>query len=437
MQVWTGKRTIVGGRTVNPVREQPESMTRTTVFLMLANVLRNISLLLVLLFLAQLTEPEVVGNYALALAITTPVFAFAQFGLRGVFLTLRAQVRLSSYAIVQTIGVLSATALSLAIVCIVDPPLASTVLLVSFFKGADAYCDLFAAPLQQHGRSDLVFWGFLTSALAGGSAVGALLAATENLDIALAGMALVSVLVTVFLFAIPAIRIVAQVKNNEKQVGAVRVIFAAGLPTGLSLSVLALIPTMPQYVLAWSVGSIAVGYFVVVLYTYMTAELFTGALVQSWLPHARDHFETQVRRRGDFLRWVIGHIVKWTALFLPITGAGFLGAMWVYPILFPDYPLSFDLILPLTLTILLLPALYFTSAAMSVRNLYSHSLTVGAVAVTASVAASLLLIPVFGVPGALWATFAGVAGRTGTAITIVVLAELRTDGPRDAQEIRN
>ena len=71
-------------------------------------------------------------------------------------------------------------------------------------------------------------------------------------------------------------------------------------------------------------------------------------------------------------------------------------------------------------TILLLPLLHFGGTAISVLNLYAHGITLSLVAAGASVLGCLVLVPGYGLPGALRATaFAYLAPAFATVWVLV------------------
>lgn len=107
-----------------------KTWARDTGWLLGANVSKTAGLLLFLVVLARLTNTEIVGEYALALAITAPVFVFAQFGLKGIFLTHKVVFPFGTYLWVQLIG---ATAATLVSVCIGLPADSCQDARVSFF----------------------------------------------------------------------------------------------------------------------------------------------------------------------------------------------------------------------------------------------------------------------------------------------------------------
>lgn len=416
-----------GGRK-RSMSSQESSWARTTTWLVAANVLRNVGLLVILLVLARLTDPDTVGHYALALALTTPLFAFAQLGLRNVYLTVRTIHRFSSYLRVQLIAIALALVASVAVALVAAPRIVIVVALVAVIKSVDVLSDLFAAPLQRFHRAGSVFVGFLATAVIGSLVVSAVLAATRSLEAALAALAVANVVVGLVGLGLPARSTLARHADSEAYVHTVGadhvVILRVGVMTGVSAVMLALVPTLPQYFLAGLRGPDAVGYFAVVAYLLAIADIFTGTLSQAWIPHSRRAFEAEGRSRGEFLRTVSRTIARWVVIYLPGAGLALWCASGLLPLTFgPEYILPLEVALPLWVAIAVLPVLHFGGIAVTVRNLYAHNITLSAASAATALVACASLVPTFGVAGALWATAAALVARAAAAVVILVVHE--------------
>jgi O-antigen/teichoic acid export membrane protein len=107
--------------------------------------------------------------------------------------------------------------------------------------------------------------------------------------------------------------------------------------------------------------------------------------------------------------------------------AGLALAALFLPVVFgPDYRLTIEVAVPLGLAIMVLPFLHFAGTSLSVRNLYIHSITLSVVSAVTSVVGCLVLIPLFSVVGALWATLFALLAR-GLAAIVVLLRQERAE----------
>ena len=112
-----------------------------------------------LIVLAKLGSPEMVGRFALALAITAPVMMFSRLNLRNVQATdARGQFRFGDYLGLRLITT------SLAIIVIATTTFAAgyrretaaVVLVVALAKGFESLSDIFHGSLQQYERMDRI-----------------------------------------------------------------------------------------------------------------------------------------------------------------------------------------------------------------------------------------------------------------------------------------
>ena len=400
------------------------SCIQMTTWLLSANILRNVGLIVVLVVLARLTSTETVGRYALALAITTPIFVLAQLGLKGVYLTMQHDYRFRSYALVQLVMVAAAVMLSVGVAFVFNRDLLLTVTLVAIIKVADSLCEFFSAPLQKYYAARRIFWAYLTSAVLGSVVTGIALAVTRDLDVALAGLAVTSLFVAIFLMWLPAQRLVRGREGDGHSLLAPALdrkrILLAGLPMGVAGAILALVSSMPQYFLARDHGESTVGYFVVLLYIFAIVDIFSGTLTQAWIPKARQVLENIDRNHFRFLRSTLVTTGWWSLVLMPLAVIGLIIASVLLPIVFgPEYTLSFEVALPLFVGIVVLPATHFGGTAVAVQNFYVHGITLSIASALVSLIACSALIPQFGAAGALWAITVAYSARGVLAFVIL------------------
>jgi O-antigen/teichoic acid export membrane protein len=389
-----------------------------------ANVLRNLGLIVILVFLARLTTPEVVGRYALALAITTPVFTFAQLGIKGIYLTIATRHRLVAYSTLLIASTMVAVLISLVLAVTFFPQGVLTVLIVALIKVADSFAELFTAPLQLAGSTRTVFLAGAVTAILGSMATLSALVMTGSLDASLVALLVVSAAATLLILVIPALRGSSEATNLSHGVLLEwRPLLLAGVPMGLTNSVLALVVALPQYFLAPLHGQASVGIFAVLMYLLAVADIFTGTLTQAWIPSARRAVAAAATRVA-FVRGVLLTAGRWTLIFVPLSAAGLLIGAVLLPVMFgAEYALDTQRAIALAIAVLVLPLAHFGSTAVVVRNLYTHSVIASVIAATVVALASAMLVPPFGILGALWATASGLAVRG--AISIVILTASR------------
>jgi len=112
-----------------------------------------------LLALARLGNPEMIGQFTLALAVATPVVSLCNLQLRNVQATdARRDHRFSDYLGLRLVTVVVGLLVTVSIVVLsgYDHTLAAVVLVVGLSKGLEAVSDIIHGVLQQHERMDQV-----------------------------------------------------------------------------------------------------------------------------------------------------------------------------------------------------------------------------------------------------------------------------------------
>lgn len=400
-----------------------KSWARDTGWLLGANLSKTGGLLAILIVLARIMDQATVGRYALALAITTPIFVFAQMGLKGIFLTHKLSFRFNTYLTVQIATALLGTALSIAIAAVTDPQLIWTIALVSLVKCGDAITDLFAGPLQQFGHTSRIFWGVALSSIASAVAAIVVLVFSNNLDFALGALAVVSTIVVAIAMWLPGYSIV--LRREHRSAGSTvespyRTIVKAGAPIGAGAALLALVSSLPQYFLSATHGADAVAHFAVLFYTLAVADIFMNTLVQSWIPRAREATALPELAPRGFFRFLLRTASTWTMLFAPLAIIGIALAWVLIPAVFgPTFTLAFPTAVPIFIAIMLMPIANFSNIGVIVQNQYLHSVTLAVTSAAASFLACAAFIPEFAIPGAFWALAVASAARTIPSLLIL------------------
>lgn len=412
---------------------------RTTSWLLASNIIRNLASIAIVILLARLTNSKTLGDYALALALTTPVFAFMQFGLKGVYLTLKSGVTYKSFLFIQTLSMGLALVISIGIAFFTSPQLLITIFLVSLIKTNDAFGELLSGPLQKYGKPDLIFWGYGSAALLGTVSVAILLSMGMNLNIALGALVLTSFATTLGLMARKSNSLansrVPKTKAHElSQRSQLTLILKAGLPTGLAASVLSLVITIPQYQVAVSSGNSAVGYLAVMLYGLAIVDIFLGTLTQAWIPRAQELLHISQSDQKAFGKGVVKSILLWSTLMIPAATLGvFLMSLTFPPLLGQEFSIPFGIALPLCVAIILSPAQHFAGVGLVVKNFYFRSIVPSVLsAITATICGFIFVVVMnFSVSGALWAIAIALAVRGSSTLFMVLNKEEQRQANHD------
>jgi O-antigen/teichoic acid export membrane protein len=159
--------------TISAVQQPEHSSLRTDFsWSLLGNAVYAGSQLVILMLLAKLTHPELVGQYALGVAIAVPVFWMANLQLRLALVSdVQEQTHFGHYLSIR----LLTTGLALLIIFAITRiagygrQLSAVILMVGVAQAIEAISDMFHARLQQHDRM-----GWISKSLMARSGLSAL-----------------------------------------------------------------------------------------------------------------------------------------------------------------------------------------------------------------------------------------------------------------------
>lgn len=386
--------------------------------LLTIGLLRNGALALSLVLISNYLGPDQLGNYSLGLAISTPIFVFSQFGLRGVFLTKSSSHKFSSYLLVGIVGSFVALATVTLFSLLFYPALIFIFVLIALIKAVDAISDLLTAPYQASHRLNQVVVAYGVATLTSTIAVWAVLNAGGDLVSALAMILMLNTLIFSICLFPKVWRYSSEISPSVQQIhqfADVRSIVLSGLPLGVAAGIIALTSSMPQIILEHNSGPAAVGLLGILLYAYGMAELLIGSIAQSWLPHTKGSFLT-AQSSDDFLKFLSRQIKFWTLAIAPVALVGAYLLYLLMPIIFgKEFQLTFGVAVPLVLLICLIPAMNFTGTGLLIANLYSREIWLAMVSALVATLCSLILIPQLGIAGALYSLLLALISRIVTA----------------------
>ena len=441
-------------------------MYRVAALLLSASAIRYAGQLVLLVLIARSAGAAGVGTYTVALAVCAPVYILAGFGIRTVRLTLRREVPTRTYERFLLSSVASAGALVAVIGLLLPTQISVVILLIAIVRTGETFMELYGAMLQRAGRPGAIVAVIGTGTSLQVASVAVIFALGGGLVTALACSA-AGYLVVLLAASRPlaltatqpsaevATRVVAGTAAEAASPSAVgsppvprvgtllttdpaaagpapgsapapgadwRVLFAAGLPTGIAIGMITLLSTVPQYLLGWVGGVEDAGRFAVLLYVVVAVEVLLHALAQSWIPQARRlHDHAQLT-----LMTVVRTALRWTLL-AGVPGLAGLGAaaLLLPRVLGPEFTITPALALPLACTVLLVPASFAADTAVVVRNRYALSLTVSVLALFVGIVAgaTLVALGVFDLPAALWTFAATMAVRAAAGFAAVAMVD--------------
>ncbi|MCX5694962.1 MAG: oligosaccharide flippase family protein [Candidatus Omnitrophica bacterium] len=131
----------------------PPSLKKNFAWTLLGNLIYGSYQWLILIVLAKLGSAEIVGQFALAMAITTPIIIFTNLSLRGVQATdSKGQYGFGYYLILRLITSFLALILIYSVInfCGYVGQIKMVILIIGIAKGVESISDVFYGLFQQH-----------------------------------------------------------------------------------------------------------------------------------------------------------------------------------------------------------------------------------------------------------------------------------------------
>jgi O-antigen/teichoic acid export membrane protein len=266
----------------------------------------------ILSLFAKLGSSEMLGEYALAIAITSPVVMLSHLNLRAVLATDIAQKHpFGDYLAVRLV----ATAMGLAVIAILgfatgrSTSMAIVILAAGIAQSAENVSDIYYGAMQRRERMDSIAQSMMARAAVSAAALGIVLAATRGIVPAM--LALAGARLAVLLLYDRPVGSRSELLARSGP-GAQFAIVRAALPLGIVLMLASLNTNLPRYAIERRLGMPALGAFAAAA-SFMTAgNTVTNALGQSATPRLARYFAE--RNRARFLRLALQLVVLALAL---------------------------------------------------------------------------------------------------------------------------
>ena len=384
--------------------------------------------------LAKIGTPAMVGQFALALAVTAPIVQFLNFSLRSVQATdARREYEFQDYFTLRTVTTALAVVLILGVAGLGAHSRETTavIMLVGIAKAVDAISDIFYGLLQQREQMDVVSKALVTN--------GILSLILLTLGILASGTLLLGVVGYVVgsfvpLAAYVAPRGVSLLRGSELspvwklfrwRADIIRRLARTALPLGIVMLLISLNTNVPRYFIEAELGQRELGVFAALAYLIVAGGTVVSAIGQAVSPrlsqyHAqgeRDAFRGMIKRLMVFGLGlgVLGAIVA------ALTGSEILSLLYT-----DEYSEYVDILVVLALAAGITFAAAFAGYGMTATRRFRVQvplfLTVGLVGFSSA----WLLIPRFGLIGAAYVLCLTALAQLAGA-TLVIQRSTRND----------
>jgi O-antigen/teichoic acid export membrane protein len=290
----------------------------------------------IFVLLARQAPTQAVGTFFLALAIATPITILAQLQLRIALITDAGNEHdfdtyhaLRLFSVAVALALISVLALALYGIGLTT----ALIITVGCAQASISLREIWAALAQKHERMDVSARGAMLDGLLSIVFFAAALLATGSVLWAAAGLVLAH-LMTLALHDIRRVR--AAVGRiipllPRWRYGAVRRLFRAVWPLGLSTALMSLQVSIPKYFVEYWIGRQELGYFAALAYLVMAAEAMMGSVAHAVSPRLSILYRESPRRYGALvLRCALGAAVAGACAVLGVWLWGDSVIEWLY-----------------------------------------------------------------------------------------------------------
>jgi O-antigen/teichoic acid export membrane protein len=393
----------------------------------LGNVVFGLGNAGLLMVIARLGSLEMVGQFALGLAVTAPVVDFSRLGLRRMQSTdARGDYRFRDYLSLRVVTSALAVAAVAAVTMVAGyrDLTASVIIAMSLTKAFDSLSDIVYGLFQFHERMELVARSMILRAVSSVLALGAAVYLTGSiLDGVLAMGA--SWAAVFFMHDYPAgRRMAARYDRLPSSAEAERAYSVSGedrrwrvsRPTMRKLARLALISSplgfamllgslnvnIPRYFIEWHFDERALGLFAASAYLVQAGGLVFNAIGQAAAPRLSRYYEDSlVESYEGLLRRLMRLTMLLGCLFLASSFA--LGGRALSLLYGPEYAESADVLTWLIAAGVVQYMTMILGHALAAARVFNLQPVVLSFCSVATVGACYLLVPRFGLKGAAWA----------------------------------
>lgn len=263
--------------------------------------------------LAKLTNPAVVGKYALGLALTTPIILFSQLQLRSVQATdAKGEYDFRLYLTLR----LATTALALLTIGGVvawvryEPDTTLIILAIGVVKALESISDIFYGFMQRQERMDRIAQSRILKGILSLGGLALVIALTRNLFWAALSLAAITALLLLTYDMHNVRHLLRYTRNRDFTRAAGRWIRPhlawkelmrlawLALPLGVAGTLISLFTNIPRYFLERSWGERELGIFAALAYLMLAGTTIVGAMGQSVVPRLATYYA-----HADFRRY--------------------------------------------------------------------------------------------------------------------------------------
>lgn len=325
--------TLESDRNISMIR--PISLRMNFSWMFFGKAIYSLSQWGILVLLAKFGTPELVGNFGLALAITSPVLIFFNLNLSAIMVTdTKEEHKIQDYVSVRHLSNIMFVVV-VYLVCMICGYRASFIVLVlavALMKVIESSSEILQGINQKHERLDRVAQSLIIKGLLSILFVAIILFFTKSLFLMLCGMLLSCLLVLVawdlpFAKRLEDVRIITlRIKYSTL----IRIVLYA-LPLGVFGTVISLKTNIPRYFVEGNLNKEMLGYFTALGYFVVAGDAVIMSLSQASMPRLAKYYNNNVNAFFALFLKLCGIAIglgMCSIIFVMIAGQPFLAILY-------------------------------------------------------------------------------------------------------------
>lgn len=394
-----------------------------------------------LMVLAKLGSPEMVGQFALGLAVTAPIIMLTNLQLRGVQVTdARREYQFGDYLALRLISTVLALLIIAGIVLITGYRLetALIILAVGLSKAFESISDVFYGLLQQHERMDRIAQSMMLKGLLSLIALGGIVYLTDRVLCGALGLAFVWALILV-IYDLRSGALVLRIEtpaNNVSsthgssqialyprwQVATLYKLAWLAFPLGVVMMLISLNINIPRYFIERNLGEYELGIFAALAYLMVAGNTVIAALGQSASPRLAKHYAAN--DLSAFYRLLLGLVSLGILFGAIVTTAVLVAGREILALLYrPEYARFSDIFLWLVIAAGIGYVSSFLGYGITATRMFHYFIAPYVLVTMINLGCSALLIPAYGLQGAAWTIV--ITNLTSCVVPIILFLWIR------------
>lgn len=387
-------------------------------------ILQACSQLLLVMLIAKLTSPEILGLYGMAMAITTPVFGLFNIDLSFLLATeVKGGYTITTYLRVRFLSSIVATFVCTVFMFFSNFTMDQRIIvcLIAVIKAIEGQSDIVFGVFQNKERMDFMGKSMFLSGFLSIITIGSLLLLTKSLPIALAGMAC-SYTLKYYLYDHIRGKVFWQQEKKStiiKDADNILRLLKLASPLGILIMMKSLTMSIPCFFIEYSMGTESVGFFTAMATFLKVGQNITAPLVQAVSPRMAQHYWNNIKQ---FIRFQIKLIFVGLGLGLGLVLiCWILGEIIIQLIYSKEYLQNKNLLLILMAGGIALNIRAFLRTGFMVIRLVRIQLILFTIHLLTLSIACYFLIPLNGINGGGWALT--ISSWLNTTMVMIILVQ--------------